>query len=228
MMQHLACIMDGNRRWARKHGIGSVGKEGIDTAYRVVEWCLKKKIPYLSLFAFSLENFKRSPLEIEPVFTLMVSEMARRTDELVRNQIQIRFVGDREQFPHRVRAACVELEEATRFGAHVVVQILFCYGARQEIVAACTKIAEMVANGILHPAAITADLFAQNLWTAADVPCPDLILRTGYVDRLSNFLLYQAAYAELYFPEILWPELTHETLDEALTYYNSCKRNFGV
>lgn len=227
MMQHLACIMDGNRRWARAHGIGSVGKEGIDTAYRVVEWCLQKKIPYLSLFAFSLENFKRSPWEMEPLFALMVDEMAKRTDELVRNHIQIRFVGDRTLFPVHVRTACERLEAATRAGKRIIVQILFCYGSRQELLHACTKVAALIACGELKPETITTDLIAKHLWTAG-VPDPDLLIRTGNVQRLSNFLLYQAAYAELYFPPILWPDLTEATLEEALSYFNSCKRNFGL
>jgi undecaprenyl diphosphate synthase len=227
MLQHLACIMDGNRRWARAHGLGAVGREGIDTAYRVVEWCIQKKIPYLSLFACSLENCKRSPWEMEPLFALMVDEMAKRRDELIRNRIQIRFVGDRAQFPASVRTACEQLEAATHTGNRITVQILFCYGSRQEIVQACRQVAEAAMRGEIKPEAITTDIFATHLWTAG-VPDPDLLIRTGKVQRLSNFLLYQAAYAELYFPAILWPDLTDETLEEALAYFNSCKRNFGL
>src|SRR5437016_629559 len=139
MMQHLACIMDGNRRYAKKQGLpfSFAGKEGIDVAYQVVEWCIKKNIPYLSLFAFSLENFKRSPVEVEPMFVLMVHEMARRADELVRNNIRIRFVGDRTQFPTHVFIACEKLERATQTGSRIIVQIFFCYGARQELFNAC-------------------------------------------------------------------------------------------
>lgn len=227
MMQHFACIMDGNRRFAKKHGLSAVGKEGIDAAYRVVEWCIAKKIPYLSLFAFSLENFKRSPREVEPVFVLMVREMTLRTDELVRNGIQVRFVGDRAQFPATVSGACEQLESATQQGSNIIVQILFCYGARQEILCATKEIARAVAEGSLTTEMVTSQLLERYLWTAG-VPDPDLIMRTGFVKRLSNFMLYQAAYAELFFPDLLWPEVTNDTLEEALSYYNSCKRNFGV
>lgn len=219
--------MDGNRRFAKKHGLSAVGKEGIDVAYRVVEWCIAKKIPYLSLFAFSLENFKRSPLEMGPLFTLMVREMTIRTHELVRKGIQVRFIGDRVTFPKHVLSACEKLEYATQSGSNITVQILFCYGAQQEILRATKEIARAVEKGLLTAEMVTSQLLAEYLWTAG-TPDPDLIIRTGFVKRLSNFMLYQAAYAELYFPDLLWPELTIDTLDEALSYYNSCKRNFGV
>ncbi len=227
MMQHLACIMDGNRRWARTHGLDAVGKEGIEAAYRTVEWCIQKNIPYLSLFAFSLENFKRSPFEMDPLFALMVNEMLRKTDELVHNRIKIRFVGDRNQFPVYVRDACENLERATQHGSIITVQIFFCYGARQELVQACKQITMAIADGTLTQDALTPEIFEQYLWTAG-VPDPDLIIRTGFVKRLSNFMLYQAAYAELYFPDLLWPDVNFDTLEHALAYYNSCKRNFGV
>ena len=227
MIQHLACIMDGNRRWARIHGLSVVGKEGIDAAYKTVEWCIKKKIPYLSLFAFSLENFKRPLFEMEPMFVLMVNEMSRRADELVRNSVQIRFIGDRNQFPVYVLDACKKLEHATQNGSIITVQIFFCYGARQELVHACKQIMTDITDGILIKDALTPEKFKQYLWTTG-VPDPDLIMRTGFVKRLSNFMLYQAAYAELYFPDVLWPDVTPDTLDQALVYYNSCKRNFGV
>jgi len=227
MMQHLACIMDGNRRYAKKRGSSLVGKEGIDVAYQVVEWCIKKNIPYVSLFAFSLENFKRSPIEMKPMFALMVHEMSRRADEMVRNNIKIRFIGDRTQFPAHVSSACEKLECATRNCSRIMVQIFFCYGARQEIVNACQQIVNAVVDGTLTKNSITPEFFEQYLWTTG-VPDPDLIIRTGFVKRLSNFMLYQAAYAELYFPDMLWPEVTDDTLEQALTYYKSCKRNFGV
>jgi undecaprenyl diphosphate synthase len=227
MIQHLACIMDGNRRWAYKHGNPVVGKEGVDVAHQVIRWCVEKKIPYLSLFAFSLENFKRSPLEMAHVFALIVHEISRRADELVQHGINICFVGDRTKFPADVREACEKLEKATASGSSIKVCIYFCYGARQEILDACKSLMRAVADGTLHPDSITHADLEKRLW-AHGVPDPDLIMRTGYVQRLSNFLLYQAAYAELYFPPLLWPDVTDQTLNEALAYYHSCKRNFGV
>ncbi len=226
-MQHLACIMDGNRRWAKKHSMSIIGREGVEAAHRVIEWCMQKKIPYVSLFAFSLENFKRSPFEMEPVFALLVSEIIRRTDELVRNGIHITFVGDRAKFPSHVLEACQKLEKATAHGSVIKVCIYLCYGARQELLDACKKLIQAVEDGTLNKNNLTQADLEERLW-AHGIPDPDLIMRTGCVQRLSNFLLYQAAYAELYFPQILWPDVTHHTLDEALAYYNSCKRNFGV
>lgn len=227
MMQHLACVMDGNRRWAKKHGSTIIGKEGVDAAHRVIRWCVEKKIPYLSLFAFSLENFKRSPLEMEHIFSLMVHEIAYRTDELVQNGIHIRFIGDRSKFPSHVLKACETLENATAYGSCIKVCIYFCYGARQELLDVCKKVIQAVEEGTLNKNTLTQSDLEERLW-AYGIPDPDLIMRTGYVQRLSNFLLYQAAYAELYFPDILWPDVTDEILDKALAYYNSCRRNFGV
>jgi undecaprenyl diphosphate synthase len=226
MIQHLACIMDGNRRWAKKHGLMQVGKEGIETAYKVVEWCIEKQIPYLSLFAFSLENFKRSPLEFEPLFALMVEEMIRRTDELKNQSIAIRFIGDRTQFPLLVRNACTHLEEATSFGTRIQVHIFFCYGSCQEIVDTCKRIAMAVTEGTLSTDMIVNTTFERYLWTSG-IPDPELIIRTGGVQRLSNFMLYQAAYAELFFLDALWPDMTPTLLEDALHYYSSCRRNFG-
>jgi undecaprenyl diphosphate synthase len=157
----------------------------------------------------------------------MVEEMAKKQGELVQKSIQVRFVGDRTQIPSSVLEACVALEQATHAGSAVVVQILFCYGARQELLNAVRCIATAVAEGSLSVDAITEQIIAANLWTDKDIPDPDLILRTGYVQRLSNFLLYQAAYAELYFVPCLWPDITDSHLQDAIVYFDGCKRNFG-
>jgi undecaprenyl diphosphate synthase len=226
MMQHLACIMDGNRRWARKHGLLQVGPEGVEAAYRVVQWCIQKKIPYLSLFAFSLENFKRAPHEITPLFSLMAREIERRTHDLVERRIRVRFIGDRSCIPASVAQSCSSLEEATTQGDVLHVQILFCYGARQELRFVIQNIAKAVVQGQYSADAIDDSLIAKNLWTKG-VPDPDLIIRTGGVQRLSNFLLYQAAYSELYFLSCLWPDITPAHLQEAVTFYKQCTRNFG-
>jgi len=227
MIQHLACIMDGNRRWARQHGATRVSADGVDAAQRVVEWCMQKRIPYLSLFAFSLENCNRATIENDALFTLMAEEMTRRTDTLRQHDVRVRFIGDKSRVPSALHAECTQLEKATAACATMQVFICFCYGGRQEIVDATKRIAQDAANGILTPDAITPHLFEQYLWTAG-IPDPDLLIRTGYVHRLSNFLLYQAAYAELFFVDALWPDITPTILDEALAYYTSCKRNFGL
>lgn len=226
-MQHLACIMDGNRRWAKQHGLRKVGAEGADAAHRVVEWCIAKKIPHLSLFTFSLENYNRSPVENGPLFMLMAEEMVRRLTELKQQKIRVRFIGDWTKFPQEVKDIAVRLERETAEGRSISVYIHFCYGGRQEIVDAVRRIAQAVAAGTLNAAAVNAALFETYLW-GAGIPDPDLIIRSGKVKRISNYMLYQAAYAELFFVDVLWPDVTGALLDDALAYYNSCKRNFGL
>lgn len=227
MMQHLACVMDGNRRWAKQHGLSRIGSEGADAAYRAVEWCIAKKIPHLSLFAFSLENYNRGFAENGPLFMLMAAEMLRRLDDLKEHEIRVRFIGDHAKFPSEVRDICTRLERETAEGRSISVYIFFCYGGRQEIVDATRRIAQAAVVGTLKVEDINASLFATYLW-GAGIPDPDLIIRSGKVKRMSNFMLYQAAYAELFFIDILWPDITDKILDEALAYYNSCKRNFGL
>lgn len=227
MIQHLACIMDGNRRWARQHGLSRVGADGIDAAQRVVEWCLQHGIKHLSLFAFSLENYNRPAAENTPLFILMAEEMVRRAEILIQHGVRVQFIGQRAYFPATLKEECMRLEQLTAGGTALNLYILFCYGSRQEIVDTTKRIAVAVAQGKLTVDAIDDTLFAQYLWTAG-VPDPDLIIRPGYVHRLSNFLLYQAAYAELFFVDVLWPDITPAILDAALSYYQSVQRNFGL
>jgi undecaprenyl diphosphate synthase len=218
--------MDGNRRWAKQQGLLKVGRDGIDAAYRTVDFCIKHTIGYLSLFAFSLENFKRAPDEINHLFDLMVQEMDKQHDELIKRGIKVCFVGDRALFPDSIQEPCTRIEQATQAGTAIHVNIMFCYGAQQELVDMTKRIVQDVQNGIVALDAIDPTMLAQYTWTS-HTPPPDLIIRTGGVQRLSNFLLYQAAYAELYFLPCLWPALTQEDLEKAYNYFISCKRNFG-
>ncbi len=226
VLTHLACIMDGNRRWAKQKGLHRVSRDGIEAAYRAVDFCIKRGVRYLSLFAFSLENFKRAPNEVGHLFDLMVQEINKEKERLIKEKIQVRFVGDRAHFPAHVRGPCEELEAATAAGDVLHVTMLVCYGARQEIADAAQRVARDVQRGVIRADTITSDMFAQYLWTAG-TPDPDLVIRTGGVKRLSNFLLYQAAYTELYFLDCLWPAITEQDLERAYTYFATCKRNFG-
>jgi undecaprenyl diphosphate synthase len=149
-----------------------------------------------------------------------------KQDELVKQGIRICFIGDRSTFPGSIYQPCKDIEQATEQGTTLHVHIMICYGAQQEIVDASKRITHDVLNGQLDLQTLDAQSFAGYLWTC-DVPSPDLIIRTGGVQRLSNFLLYQAAYAELYFLPCLWPALTKEDLEKAYNYFISCKRNFG-
>lgn len=229
MVKHLACIMDGNRRWARRKGwLPWLGhREGMNAVQRAIDYCLEKNIPYLSLYTFSLENFKRPQDELNFLFDTLVSEAEGMAEQCKEKGVRVRFIGDRTQFPASVAPVCARIEQVTQDFTRLNVNFLFCYGSRQEIMNAVKQIALKVKSGHLAESDITDELFANNLWTSG-IPDPDLIIRTGGVHRLSNFLLYQAAYAELYFLDCLWPELTKNHLDDALAFFKNCQRNYGT
>lgn len=230
MLQHLACIMDGNRRWAKARGLfpWDGHREGMRAAQRTVDYCLEKHIPYLTLYTFSIENLKRS-LEEKSFLYDLIAKFA--TDSLLGDYrtkgVRVLFVGDRSLFPDQLREVFERVERETAGGTHLTVQLLFCYGGQQEIVAATRDLAGRVAQGELAIDSITPALFTQTIWTGG-VPAPDFIVRTGGVQRLSNFLLFQAAYAELYFSERFWPEVDTVFFDEVLADFAARKRNFGA
>ena len=221
--------MDGNRRWAQARGfLPWYGhRSGIEAMYRVVDFCLEKQIQYLSLFAFAIQNFKRSAQETHFLFELFEKEAQSMKKELKDKNIRIRFIGDRALFPTHLQILCTQLEKETDHHTGLVVNILFCYGGQEEIIAAVKNIAEKVKSGVLDEQFLTFENLRQALWLG-DIPEPELIIRTGHVKRLSNFLLFQAAYSELYFAECLWPDITKNHLQEAVAYFEMCQRNFGV
>lgn len=225
---HLACIMDGNRRWAKERGmVPWYGhSQGVEAVKRVVEFCIEKKIPYLSLYTFSLENFKRSPEENGYLFKLMVEEAQKGVEEFKKHGIRLQFIGDRTLFPEQLAPLLDRVEKETAHLQTLHVAFLFCYGGRQEIATAAKNIARKVKSGQLKADDITPEVFGQHLWTS-EFPDPDLIIRTGNVSRLSNFLLYQAAYSELYILDCLWPDLNRDHLQTAYDAFVACKRNFG-
>lgn len=227
-MQHLACIMDGNRRYALKHGwkpwIGH--RKGIEAVRVALEFCLRYQIPYLSLYTFSLENFRRSEEEKSFLFDIIATEAEKYTDELIEKGVKVRFVGDRSLFPKHVAPVLQRFEERTSNGTKLQINCLFCYGSQQEIVYAAKEIARKVKTGELHEQDIDEKLFSNHLWTY-DTPEPDLIFRTGGQQRLSNYLLFQAAYSEYYVTDQLWPALTMQDLEQACSTFTTRKRNFG-
>jgi undecaprenyl diphosphate synthase len=227
-VQHLACIMDGNRRWAQKKGLKPWygHKEGIEAVKKVIEFCYEKKIPYLTLYTFSLENFNRSADENSYLFTMMLQEAQKGVDEFRKYGVRARFIGDRNLFPAQLIPLLDSVEQQTADLSNVQVTFMFCYGARQEIAAAAKSIALHVKSGALSIDEITPELFSAYLLTS-NIPDPDLIIRTGGYSRLSNFLLYQAAYSELCILDCLWPDITKEHLQKALDDYCSVKRNYG-
>lgn len=230
MVQHLACVMDGNRRWAKKRGLfpWDGHREGLNAAKKTVDYCLNKNIRYLTLYTFSIENLKRSVEEKGFLFDLIARFITDTVlAEYTSKGVQVRFVGDRALFPEQLRSLIERVERETAHGDTLTVQILFCYGGQQEIVAAARELAQRVARGELTPEAITKDVFTSVLWTGS-VPAPDLVIRTGGNQRLSNFLCYQTAYSELYFSDTFWPDVDEKFLDVAFNYFESSKRNFGA
>jgi undecaprenyl diphosphate synthase len=221
--------MDGNRRWSQKMGISLADGvlEGLARAEHAADFCLEKKITYLSLFAFSIENLQRSALERECIFNMLVLHGAQYATRMAAKGARIFIVGDRSLFPHHVKDVCDHIQEITKQGEKLTIQLLFCYGGRQEIIAGVQHICQLVCSGKLDTNSITNQSFKRYLWSG-DIPDPDLVIRTGFANRLSNFLTYQTVYSELYFPQCLWPDMTHKDFEAAYTYFTSCKRNFGL
>ena len=226
-VKHLAIIMDGNRRWAkRRKEMSTIGhKKGADTVKTLIKFCLSKKIEIVSVYAFSLENFKRSPKEVESIFSIIVDQAESTLPDLIKQGIRVRFIGKVSKAPTHVQEAITRIEDQTKDCTRLLLNVLLCYGGRQEILSAIKNIVKDVKEGKLKEAP-SEETFKQYLWTS-DLPDPDLIIRTGGARRLSNFLTYQTSYSELYFTDRLWPELTYQDFDQALQDYCLRNRNFG-
>lgn len=230
MIKHLACIMDGNRRWARRLGMASCDghrEGGMQAIPRVVEFCLKKGVQYLSLYAWAIQNSKRSQLEMEYLFGPLAREMHSRLDSFIENGIRIRIIGNKESLPAHARALCADVEIQTAHGTRLDMMIFISYGGREEMIHAIQTLAHKVKAGALSPHEITAATIESHLMTAG-IPDPELVIRTGGHQRLSNFLLYQTAFSELFFLKCMWPEISDSDLENAFAYYETCQRNFGV
>ena len=224
MIQHLACIMDGNRRWATKRGQPSwTGhRAGVESVEKSIEFCLKHKIPYLSLYTFSLENFNRTAQEKSYLFDMIINQTEHYLSSFIDRGVKVKFFGDLSKFPDSVQKMCKKAEEKTLNGSTLQCNFLFGYGGRQEIVFAVKSLI----NDKVDVDTIDQEKLSQYLWTKA-VPDPDLIIRTGGVRRISNFLLYQGAYAEIRFLDTLWPDLTEEEIFEAVSSATHAQKNFG-
>lgn len=227
-MQHLAIIPDGNRRWARKNKLQSFfgHHRGMDAVLSAVDVCLKNEIKYLSIYTFSLENFRRTEEEKTYLFQLLSDGIKKEQQALIERGINIKFVGDTSLFPEKIQQVISDIQNATKECTALYLSLLFCYGAQQEIASAARTLAQKVKQGLLAPEQITEEAFGQELWTAGTPP-PDLIIRTGGVVRLSNFLLFQAAYSEFKFIESFWPEMTIEKIQACVDEFKGVKRNFG-
>lgn len=228
-MQHLGIIPDGNRRWAKQNKLQTffghqTGSKAVKAAIYV---CLEKNIPYLSIYAFSLENFvNRSESEKEYLFSLIPEECKKTLPDLIQNKVRIKFIGDKKIFPKNILSSLTESEEQTKNFDTLTVNFLFCYGGKQEIIAGVKDIANHVKTGKLKIEDINEHSIKSSLW-CGNIPDPDLIIRTGGVSRLSNFLTFQSAYSELMFLDCFWPDVTKDVIKDCIEKYNRISRNFG-
>lgn len=227
-MNHLAIIPDGNRRWAKAHKLESFfgHKKGVDAVQSAISVCIKNGIKYLSFYTFSQENINRPELEKTYLFKLLSSELCARLPELIKEKVRVRFLGDRAYFPESILPAIREIETTTEDLNVLNLNLLFFYGGQQEITHAVQKIVSQVQQGNLALQDISSQTIKDNLLTSG-MPDPDLIIRTGGVSRLSNFLLYQGAYSELMFLDAFWPEANEPMLQNCIDRFTSIKRNFG-
>ncbi|MES2305995.1 MAG: isoprenyl transferase [Gemmatimonadota bacterium] len=226
--RHIAIIMDGNGRWAQERGLPrSAGHQaGMGAVRETVEGCLHAGVRVLTIFAFSQENWQRPPAEIDALMALLEEFVGKEAEELRQRGVAVRMLGDIARLSAPARAAVDRIEAATAGGTNLAFNICISYGARAEIVRAAQHLAEMVQSGTLAPADIDESKFAAELYTA-DVPDPDLLVRTSGEMRVSNFLLWQLAYAEFHVTSVLWPDFTRDDLFVAILDFQRRDRRFG-
>jgi len=226
--QHIAIIMDGNGRWARSRMMPRVvgHREGVKAVRRVVEACIDKQIRALTLFAFSSENWRRPRDEVSRIMELFVNTLKKEVSALNRNNVRLRFIGDRTAFPDKLRRLISESEADTEQNTCLDLVIAANYGGQWDIARACQSVAARVVKGELQPGDIAVEDIAAEL-SMPDLPSPDLFIRTGGEQRISNFLLWQLAYTELYFTDVLWPAFDENEFDEALLWFANRQRRFG-
>lgn len=228
MPRHVAIIMDGNGRWAKNRGKArhSGHRAGVKSVRMSVETAAQRGIECLTLFAFSSENWSRPEEEVSALMNLFVEALRREVAELHRNNVRLKFVGALGQLSARLQEKISKAEQKTANNTGLRLTIAIAYGGRWDIIEASKSIARQVVEGSLQIDDIDNAAFAAHL-QLADLPDPDLLIRTGGEQRVSNFLLWNIAYAELWFTDVLWPEFSQSTFDEALSFYASKQRRFG-
>jgi undecaprenyl diphosphate synthase len=229
MPAHVAVIMDGNGRWARQRALPRQAghRAGVRTARKIVEACAKRGILTLTLFAFSSENWRRPRREVGALMRLFVEALDREVEELHANGIRLAFIGDRAELSPALRARMEAAEARTGDNRRLTLVVALAYGGRWDIVNAAQQLAREVAAGRLDPGAIDERAVAERL-ALAGLPDPDLLIRTGGEHRISNFLLWNLAYAECYFTDRLWPDFDETDLDAALERFRGVERRFGM
>ena len=226
--KHIAIIMDGNGRWAKQQGEERIfgHHNGVSSVRDTTEAAAELGVKFLTLYAFSTENWNRPKEEVEALMELLVMTISKETETLLKNSIRLETIGDTDSLPASCRYQLNEAKEATRNGTRMTLVLALSYSSRWEIVKAVKEIANEVKSGKLDPDAIDESMFAAKLCTAG-MPDPELMIRTSGEHRISNFLLWQLSYAEFYFTEKLWPDFRKEDLYEAIYNYQNRERRFG-
>ncbi|HCC62900.1 MAG TPA: di-trans,poly-cis-decaprenylcistransferase [Pseudomonas sp.] len=226
--RHVAVIMDGNNRWAKRRLLPGVAghKAGVDAVRAVIEVCAEAGVEVLTLFAFSSENWQRPAEEVGALMELFLTALRREARKLNENGISLRIIGDRSRFHPELQAAMLEAERMTAGAGRFVLQVAANYGGQWDILQAAQRLAHEAQEGRLNPDEVTPAVFQRYLATG-DMPPPDLCIRTGGERRISNFLLWQLAYAELYFSDLYWPDFTHDAMRTALADFAKRQRRFG-
>ncbi|WP_323788473.1 isoprenyl transferase [Psychroserpens sp.] len=226
--QHVAIIMDGNGRWAKKKGmLRVIGHEnGTKSVREIVEASAEIGIKHLTLYAFSTENWKRPKLEVQTLMKLLVKSLKKEIKTLQDNNIKLSAIGNLNDLPKKAHTELLEVIDKTKTNTHMTLTLALSYGSREEMVNAIKEIAVNVKNNIISAESIDESIINKHLYTQ-NLPDVDLLIRTSGEHRISNFLLWQIAYAELYFTDILWPDFTKQDLYEALINYQNRERRFG-
>lgn len=226
--QHIAIIMDGNGRWAKKNFVPrNVGHaQGSKNVEKICEIAYKMGVKYLTVFAFSTENWNRSPDEVDALMNLFRSYMKDCVKISKKNQLRVRIIGDTTQLDQDLQDSIHNLEKVSAENTGLQFQVAINYGGKDELIRAARKMAQACQEGILSPENITEEVFSNYLDTKG-IPEPDLLIRTSGEQRISNFMLWQTAYSELYFTDVFWPSFNKQELTKAIEYYNQRDRRFG-
>ena len=226
--KHLAIIMDGNGRWAKKQGLlRALGHEsGTKSVKENIKSCAKLGIEYLTLYAFSTENWNRPKIEVDTLMRILVRSLKKELPTLQKNNIKLNTIGNLEKLPKKAQEELLDVIEKTKFNTRMTLTLALSYGSREEIVSAVRKISDKVKNNIISIDSIDDSIINEHLYTQ-NLPDVDLLIRTSGEHRISNFLLWQIAYAELYFTDILWPDFKEQDLYEAIISYQKRERRFG-
>lgn len=226
--RHIAIIMDGNGRWASKKMMPRIigHRAGVKTVRKIVEYCVKEKIEVLSLFAFSSENWRRPKKEVNMLMELFMATLQSQVNKLDNNNIRLRIIGDKSAFTEKLQAKIALAEQQTSNNTGLNLVIAANYGGRWDIAQAFQKISEKISLGELEAKEITEDVISQHISTSG-LPEPDLFIRSGGEERISNFLLWQLAYTEFYFTETLWPDFDQKLFADAIDSFKSRQRRFG-